>query len=124
MIVLDTSVLLRFFTQDNKNKAEKVRNLLLSRENLLLIDAVLLELVFTSMKVYKQSKTQILEMLKFLLARINIQISQEIRKAVKIYEHTNVSITDSLVVAYGEGNKIASFDDQLLKVGGVKSHWL
>lgn len=124
MIVLDTSVLIRFFTRDDESKAKRVKVLLESKEDLLLIDAVLMELVFTLTKVYKQSKTQVLTMLKFLLSRTNIQMSVEIRKAVKVYEDTNISITDSLIVAHGEGNRIASFDDQILKTKGVITHRL
>ncbi len=124
MIVLDTSVLIRFFTRDDEAKAKKVKDLLESKQDLLLIDAVLLELVFTLMRVYKQSKTQVLKILKFLLSRTNVQVNSEIRKAVKIYEDMNVSITDSLIVVYGEGSKIASFDEKLLKIRGVKPRWL
>jgi len=124
VIVLDTSVLIRFFTRDDEAKAKKVKDLLESKQDLLLIDAVLLELVFTLMRVYKQSKTQVLKILKFLLSRTNVQVNSEIRKAVKIYEDMNVSITDSLIVVYGEGSKIASFDEKLLKIRGVKPRWL
>lgn len=123
MIILDTSVLIRFFTRDDEFKAKKVKKLLESKEDLLLIDAVLMELVFTLMKVYKQSKSQILKMLEFLLSRPNIQVSMKIKKAIKIYEDTNMSITDCLVVSYGEGNKIASFDEKLIKTKNVKSIW-
>lgn len=123
MIVLDTSVLIRFFTRDDETKAKKAKDLLESKEELLLIDAVLLELVFTLVKFYKLPKIQLLEVLKYLLSRSNIKTSQQIRNAVKIYEENNMSITDCLVVAYGEGNKIASFDDQLVKTDGVKPFW-
>lgn len=123
MIILDTSALIRFFTKDDETKAKKVKKLLESDEELLLIDAVLIELVFTLIKFYKLPKVQLLEVLKFLLSRSNIKISPQIRKAVKIYEEKNMSITDCLVAAYGEDNKIASFDDKLVKTKGVKPVW-
>lgn len=123
MIVLDTSALIRFFTRDDEAKAKKAKDLLESNEELLLIDAVLLELVFTLIRFYKLPKIQLLEVLKYLLSRSNIKTSQQIRNAVKIYEESNMSITDCLVVAYGEGNKIASFDDKLVKIDGVKPFW-
>jgi len=123
MIVLDTSALVRFFTRDNESKARKVKSLLESDEELLLIDAVVMELIYTLVRVYGQSKDQILEILKFLLSRANIQINLELRKAVKVYEKENISITDSLLVIYGQNNKIASFDEGLLKVKGVKGIW-
>jgi len=123
MIVLDTSALIRFFTRDDETKAKKAKDLLESNEELLLIDAVLLELVFTLIKFYKLPKIQLLEVIKYLLSRSNIKANPKIRNAVKIFEEKNMSITDCLVVAYGEGNKIASFDDKLVKTDGVKSVW-
>lgn len=114
---------MRFFTRDNESKARKVKSLLESDEELLLIDAVVMELIYTLVRVYGQSKDQILEILKFLLSRANIQINLELRKAVKVYEKENISITDSLLVIYGQNNKIASFDEGLLKVKGVKGIW-
>lgn len=123
MIVLDTSALIRFFTRDDEVKAKKAKDLLESKEELLLIDAVLLELIFTLLKFYRLPKIQILAIIKYLLSRPNIKASSEIRIASKLYEEKNMSITDCLVVAYSEGKKIASFDDQILKTKGVKSVW-
>lgn len=123
MIILDTSALLRFFSGDDEGKSKKVGALLESKEDLLLIEAVVVELVFTSLKVYRQSKFQVLDALNFLLARTNIRTSANIRMAIKIYEKINISITDALVVVYGDDNKIASFDERLLSVQGVKSVW-
>lgn len=124
MIILDTSVLIRFFTGDDKVKANKVKALLDSENELLLIDTVLLELVYTLLKVYKQPKSRVMEILKFLLSRSNICISTEIKKSVKYYEELNLSITDCLLLSYGEGKRIACFDEGILKTKGVKSFWI
>lgn len=123
MIVLDTSALIRFFTRDDETKAIKVKKLLESDQELLLIDAVLLELVFTLGKFYKLSKTQLVVIIKYLMSRSNIKADTQLRRAVKIYEENNLSITDCLVVAHGEGNRIASFDEKVIKMSGVKPVW-
>lgn len=123
MIVLDTSALIRFFTRDDEVKALKVKKLLESDGELLLIDAVLLELIFTLTKFYKLSKTQLLEILRYLISRSNIKVSNETRRALTLYENNNLSITDCLVMVYGEGNKIASFDERLVKMTGVRLVW-
>ena len=123
MIVLDTSALIRFFTRDDEVKAKKVKDLLESDQELLLIDAVLLELVFTLIKFYRLPKIQLLEVIKYLMSRSNIKANAQMRKAAKIYKDSNMSITDCLVVAHGEGDKIASFDEKLVKMVGVKSVW-
>jgi predicted nucleic acid-binding protein len=121
MIVLDTSVLIRFFTRDNETKAQKVKALLESDSELLLIDAVLMELIFTLSKFYLVTKNQIIEMLSFLLTRSNISISMEFKRAAVLFKENNISITDCLIIAHSEGKSIASFDERLLKVSGVKS---
>lgn len=123
MIVLDTSALIRFFTRDDEVKAKKVKDLLESDQELLLIDAVLLELVFTLMKYYRLPKIELLEVIKYLMSRPNIKTDTQLNKAVNIFAENNISITDSLVVARGEGNKIASFDEKLNKMAGVKPVW-
>ena len=116
MIVLDTSALIRFFTGDDEAKAKKIKKLLESDKKLLLIDAVLMELIFTLSKYYKLPKMQLIEILKYLMSRPNIEINNHLRRAVNIYEENNLSITDCLVLAYGEGNEIASFDNKLVLV--------
>ena len=123
MIVLDTSVLIRFFTRDDEAKAKKVKDLLESDQELLLIDVVLLELAFTLIKFYRLPKIQLLEIIKYLMSRPNIKVDTQLRRAAKIYAENNISIADCLVVAYGEGNKIASFDEKLVKMVGVKPVW-
>lgn len=123
MIILDTSALIRFFTRDDEAKAEKSKRLLESRDELLLIDAVAVELVFVLTKLYQQEKTRVIEVLRYLLARPNIVISDQMRHAAGMYETKNLSITDCLVISFGQGNKISSFDEKLLSVSGVKSVW-
>lgn len=124
MIILDTSALIRFFTRDNETKAQKVKKLIeTSSVELVLIEPVLMELVFTLLKVYKLQKIKVVEIVKFLLTRHNIKVDQELREGVSLYESNNLSITDCLVIAHAKGYKIASFDEKMIKVKGVKSAW-
>jgi predicted nucleic-acid-binding protein len=116
MIVLDTSFLLRFFTRDDENKALQAKKLIESNEELLLIDAVLMELIYTLIKVYKLSKDDVVKVISFLLSRPNISINSKLIKAIKLYAEFNLSITDCLIIAHGKNNKIASYDNDLLKV--------
>jgi predicted nucleic acid-binding protein len=122
-VVLDTSALIRFFTRDDELKAARVKTLLESSSELVLLDAVLLELVYTVLKVYKLSKAQVLVMLHFLLSRPNIHCAQEMRTAIALFEKLNLSITDCLVIAHAQGHAVASFDQNLLKQPSVKSVW-
>jgi len=122
-IILDTSVLIRFFTRDDESKAKIVKTLLESEHNLILIESVLQELVFTLLKVYSLTKEQVEEILQFLLSRVNIVCSAEIRAAVRMYEESAVSITDCLVLAHGKKKKVATYDMKLRKLAGKKSQY-
>jgi predicted nucleic-acid-binding protein len=122
-IILDTSALIRFFTLDDEKKAKKVRAVLESNNELVLIESVTLELVFTLLKVYKLPKTDIVEVLQFLISRPNVVLSPELQAAVELYKNNNLSITDCLVIAYAEGAHVASFDEQLLKHPKIRSAW-
>ena len=120
MIVLDTSALVRFFTGDDGTKAKKVKNLFESGEKLLLIDAVVMELIYTLKKVYKLNKDDILRVVEYLTSLSQVVVNRQTREALEIYRENNLSITDCLVVIYGKGCKVASFDNNILKRKGIK----
>jgi predicted nucleic-acid-binding protein len=122
-VVLDTSALIRFFTLDDENKAQKVKVLLESTRELVLIESVVLELVFTLLKVYKLQKSDVVEIIQFLASRPNMVITPELQKAMELYQNNNLSITDCLVIAHAEGASVASFDKQLLKHPEILSVW-
>lgn len=120
MIVIDTSVLLRFFTKDDKIKGNKAKVILESEKEILLIDAVFLELIFTLKRFYKLPKSEIVLVIRYLLSKDNIIVNNDIKKASEIFEKENMSFTDCLICVYGRGNKIASFDEKLIKASKTK----
>lgn len=126
MIILDTSALVRFFVADDKQKAKLMANLLSSKEDLFISEAVLAELTYVLAKLYQSSKAEIVKILRFLISRPNVIFSDEIKLAAKIFSEENISIVDSLILAYAQtsqGSKVASFDKKLIKLSNVKSYW-
>ncbi|MEX0895932.1 MAG: PIN domain-containing protein [Patescibacteria group bacterium] len=119
-VILDTSILVRFFTRDDEKKAQKVKALLESKQQLVLIDAVAIELIFTLLKVYALHKLEIIKILQFLVSRPNIRSSLELKEAIVLFEEVQISFVDCLVIAHGRENQIASFDRRLLKQTSAK----
>ncbi|MBU1085741.1 MAG: PIN domain-containing protein [Candidatus Beckwithbacteria bacterium] len=123
MVVLDTSVLVRFLTQDIKSKAEKVKLLLETERRLFLPEVVLPELEYVLGGQYGQSKEILVKSFNFLVNAKNIKTAKYVKKAIKIYKDNNIDMADCLIAAKSIGGKLASFDRSLLKVKEVKKYW-
>ena len=122
MLILDTSALIRFFTNDIPVKAQKVKKVVQSKEKIKIPDVVFPELEYVLLgKSYNATKTKILKAFEFLALQKNIILTKEVRGAIEIYKETKLDIADCIIVASSLKNKLFSFDKQLLKVKGVKS---
>lgn len=123
MVVLDTSVLARYFTGDDRVKAKKAAELLESEEDLLVPEVVFVETEYVLKKLYKASRKQVLEVFNFLISRRNMEISTATREAVEMFGKNNLSLADCLVAVAAKGGRLASFDEKLLKINGVENYW-
>lgn len=123
MVVIDTSALVRYFTNDDKAKAKKVALLLSSREDLTVPDVVFAELEYVLKKLYGVTQKQVSVAFNFLAARKNIEITPVAREAIYLFGENNLSLTDCLVAVTAMNGKLASFDEKLLKAAGVKNYW-
>lgn len=122
-IILDTSALVRFFTNDIPDKARKIKTLFKDSENLTIPDVVFPELEYVLREQYGLSRTELLEKYEFLLAQGYITISPETKKAIKIYATSQLDMADCIIASYSLKGKLASFDKDLLDVEGVKPLW-
>lgn len=122
-IVLDTNVLVRFFTNDVPAKAKKAGILLEREENLLIPDVVFPELEYILIKKYGSPRAKIIEAYKFLIEKDNIKTSSFVKKAVGVYESTNLDMADCIIAVQSLKGKLASFDSELLKVKYVEPFW-
>jgi predicted nucleic-acid-binding protein len=102
--LLDTSVILRFLTRDDPQKAARARRLLLeSDEDLLITDGVFIELVFGLEKLYGWSKAEISAALGKLLSsrRIDFTNREVMLQALVLYREHSAPFVDAYQVALG-----------------------
>lgn len=123
MIYLDTNTLIRFFTKDDLIKAEKVKTLLQKESEVFITNVVFPEIDYVLRKVYDLERSDVATAFRFLLSSSNVKSSIIISKAVSIYEKSNLSMADCIIVAESLKGKLASFDEKLLKVEGVSGYW-
>jgi predicted nucleic-acid-binding protein len=123
MICLDTSSLIRFFTNDDLAKAKKVKELLEKEKDIRIPEVVFPELEYVLKGVYQTPRKRILGVFQFLISRSNCRLSPSIPPAIKLFENTNLDIADCLIVSHSIKGKLASFDNQMLAVKDVKKYW-
>jgi len=123
MIFLDTSSLIRFFTNDDPQKALKVKKLLEKEKEIFIPEVVFPELEYVLKGKYKAKRVEIIKAFKFLFSRKNIKLTVAIKKGIKLYENTNLDMADCLIAAHSLGRSLASFDKALLSIRGVKKYW-
>ncbi len=122
MIIIDTSVLVRFFTKDNPIAFRKVEKLLSSSEELFIPDVVFVELEHVLGKLYSASREEIAKAYHFLVGGRFIT-SREAVSASALFSKKSLSIADCFLSIYGQKGKLASFDKKLLNSSGCLAYW-
>lgn len=121
--VLDTSALIRFFSNDILQKAEKVEKLIEDGNYIIVPDVVFPELEYVLAGAYHLPHNKILDAYRFILSRENIKTSPYIKSAVEIFSKTNLDMADCIIAAQAKKGKLASFDKELLKTEDVIPFW-
>src|SRR3990172_10982961 len=117
MVTFDTSVLVRFFTNDIPLKATEVKKVLKSKEKITIPDVVFPELEYVLLgKSYNATRTKILKAFEFLATQKNVSVSPIIKKALDLYKKTSLDMADCIIVATSLDNQLLSFDKKLLSV--------
>lgn len=123
MIYLDTSALIRFFTKDDLIRAKKVKALLLKESEVFINDVVFPELDFVLRKFYKLHRNDVAAAYRFILSYQAIICSKIIPEAVVLYESSNLSMADCIIVSESLKGQLAGFDKQMLNIPGVTKYW-
>jgi len=121
MIILDTSTLIRFFTNDDAQKASKVKKLIESKNTLYVPEVVFPELEYVLSSHYHASHQEIIKTFRFLIAQSNITINPVVKIAADIFSNSKLDMADSIISAHVKqksANKLASFDQELTKITG------
>jgi predicted nucleic-acid-binding protein len=120
MIGLDTNVLVRLVTRDDRTQYAKVRSLIESsasrRQPFYVNQIVLAETVWVLQRLYRYGKTDLTKFLNQLLANASLLIEgePEIEAALYLYRNSSADFADCLIVAKNSAagcDLTATFDD-------------
>ncbi len=122
--LIDTNLLVRYFTEDDPKKAKAVAKLLKNtKEIFLLPDIVFAEIEWTLRSFYKTPKATILTHLGSLLALQNMELNTTLMaKTLLIWKEYNIDFIDAYLTAYAKEKhttEIYSYDESLDKVKGL-----
>lgn len=130
-IILDTNVIIRFLTADDKIKQEKSARLFekIKEEKItaLIHDVIFAEIVFVlvSKKLYGLSKHKIQALLLPIVNLTNIKFNskKKIKRALELFALYDIDFEDALISADAENEKaeIISFDRDFKKIPSITS---
>lgn len=130
-IILDTNVIIRLITADDKIKQEKAARLFEKikegKITAFIHDVIFAEIAFVlvSKKLYGLSKHKIQALLLPIVNLTNIKLSskKKIKRALELFVQHDIDFEDALIAASAENEKIEiiSFDRDFKKVLSVTS---
>ena len=119
MTAVDTNVLVRVVTNDDKAQAARATAYLRSQEQVFIAKTVLLELEWVLRSAYAIRRGEILLALRSLVATSNVEIEDEaaVMQAIDWYGR-GIDLADALHVASaGRERKFVTFDSALRRKG-------
>ena len=127
---LDTNIFFRIIVKDDRRKAAACENLIktISEGKIKAISSslVLAELVWTSLRVYKISKPEIIKIIQGILAIKNLKIDDRPNPllAVEYFEKHKVKFIDCLIASHPQikerNIKVISYDKDFDKLGIIR----
>lgn len=125
MIALDTNVLVRFLADDDPEQSKKAQALLenLHEGGAWISDVVLCELVWVLMRGYGHGKSQVIAVLRQLLAARQLVFSHSelLQQALLAFEKGKGDFADYVIRGQSKAagcDKIMTFDQALLRESG------
>lgn len=124
MIFIDTNYFLRFLLNDVVSQHQEVKELFkkgaIGKEKLFTSTIVIFEIFWVLSTFYKNSKQEILRVLRGLLEMSFIELEESLilQKALDIYEKSKLEFEDCYNITYAQNNnmtRFASFDKKLNK---------
>ena len=122
-VFIDTSVFIRFLTQDNQQKFEQCAKFfeLIEQGKLrpYTSNIVILEIQFVLTRLYSFPKDKVLSDINKLLSLRNLILVErtDSHKALTIYKKYNVKYPDCLIVTQiPAGSKLVSYDNDFVKI--------
>lgn len=112
MTAVDTNVLVRIITNDDRAQAARAAAFLKRQDRVFLAKTVLLELEWVLRKAYRYSPQQVLAAFQLLLSTNNVELEEEatVAQALSWYRQ-GLDFADSLHLASaGPARKLVTFD--------------
>ena len=122
-IIVDTSALVRFFTDDIPQKASLVEKLFKAEKDIFIPDVVFTEFEYILIQKYNFPREKLLNIYIFLSSRNNIHVTKEAKNAIAIFEKTKLDMADCIIAAYSMKGSLASFDNGLLSIANINPFW-
>ncbi len=130
-VILDTNIIIRLITADDKIKQEKAALLFEKikegRITAFIHDVIFAEIVFVlvSKKLYSLPKRKIQALLLPIVNLTNIKFDskKKIKRALELFVQYDIDFEDALITAHAENEKteIVSFDKDFKKIPSVIS---
>lgn len=119
--ILDTNILIRFFTQDDEKQAKEVDEIFskAKKGELEISEFILCEIVWVLLSVYELEKEEVVEKIEGILGFEKFKINRNlIRETLNFYRGNNISFVDAMILAHAkiEDKELLSFDNKLMKL--------
>ncbi len=125
---LDTNILLRYFTRDDEQKAQRALDLLIrverGEEKIITSSLVIFETVFTLQRFYKVPRQRIKELILSIISLRGLHIPGKnvYYHAFDLYVSNNISFADAYNAAYmlsEEISNIYTWDTDFDRIDGI-----
>lgn len=119
MRYLDTNILVRLITGDDRRAAEAALKMVdaADRASLFVHDCVLTEICFVlEFGPYKMKRVEIVKGIRLILDAPQTTYDDRTPKALDIFEkHRKLDFTDCLLIVHADGDKVETFDKEIIK---------
>jgi predicted nucleic acid-binding protein len=125
---LDTNVLLRYFTRDDEEKAERARALLMrvdrGEEKIITSPLVIFEVVFTLQSFYRVERARIRDLVAPVIALrgLELPLKNVFDRALDLYAGSSISFADAYNAAFMQwrgSNEIYTWDTDFDRITGI-----
>ncbi|HAL18813.1 MAG TPA: PIN domain nuclease [Spirochaetaceae bacterium] len=116
--IIDANVILRYILDDNAEMAEEAARVI--QYGAKTLPEVIAEVVYVLAKVYQATRTDIAAYVRDVLDEVELERSDIMLLAIKIFSETRLDFVDCVLIAYHQidGVAVFSFDKKLTRLLG------
>ncbi|MCH9739413.1 MAG: PIN domain-containing protein [Epsilonproteobacteria bacterium] len=117
MILLDANYILRYLLKDHEEMFSIAKETI-NNHSCMVLNEVVAEVVYVLEKVYKVSKSDLVNAISSFLSQSNISMTAQksnVLLALQYYEKKNIDFVDGYLCALKDTYEVKTFDKKLLK---------